>query len=523
MMPALANNLGDLSLGRVDSACEVLVDLRLADAPRHFSAGKLHDAISAFARGLVKAGVQPSERVAFLSANRWELLVGYFASMLMGAVAVPVNHKLPAETVAHIIMDSGAAIVFYDAARQPLVPEDRKSLGFDEHAGADFQRFLDPGEVAVYAPAPHDLAEILYTSGSTGAPKGVPLTHAGQTWALGEYLEESELPSFSRTTLIVAPMYHMNALFFTSSCLLNRIRCVLQPRFDAQDYVEAAVHYGCSMLSGVPTMFALAAALSPDVLPPGRDCVKSISMGSAPLPPSLLTQLKAVFPAAEISNGYGSTEAGPAIFGPHPAGLPKPPLSIGYPRRGIEWRLVDGDSPEQGRLQLQTPAMTAGYLNRPDASAEKFVDGWFDTGDILRRDDQGFMYFVARADDMFVSGGENIYPSQVEALLARHPAVQDVVVVGAPDDIKGTVPVAFVVPKAGAEPSELELRDHCLAVGPAYAHPRRILFIKRLPVGGTHKVDRKKLTEEATILMIAEGRSTAADGSSGHLAHTDAG
>jgi acyl-CoA synthetase (AMP-forming)/AMP-acid ligase II len=505
--PTLPNNLGDLLPESIDRACEVLVDLRVPDRPRHLSAGELRDATRAFARGLRDIGIAPGERVAFLSANRWELLVGYLGSMLLGAVAVPVNHKLPPATVAHVIADSGAAVVFFDAERAHLVPPDRQALGFDERGGELFRAFLRPGRIAAFNPPKHHLAEILYTSGSTGAPKGVPLTHAGQLWALGEYLEPGD-PAFADSTVVVAPMYHMNALFFASLSLLNGLRMVLMPAFDARRYLEAVTAYHCTTLSGVPTMFALMAALPPEERPAGLDSVRTISLGSAPLSDTLLAQVRGLFPNAEISNGYGSTEAGPAVFGPHPDGLPRPPLSIGYPRPGVDWRLVDGAGPEQGRLQLRTPALADGYLNRPEATEEKFVDGWFDTGDILRRDADGFMYFVGRADDMFVCGGENVYPAQVESLLGKHSAVRDAIVVGTPDDLKGAVPVAFVVLERQAAVSEAELRDHCLAGGPAYAHPRRIVFKSELPVGGTHKIDRRTLAEEAAALMAAEGRAT---------------
>lgn len=509
MKAPFPRNLGDLLPENIDSACEVLVDLRLPDRPRYLNAGELRDATRAFARGLRDIGITPGERVAFLSANRWELLVGYLGSMFLGAVAVPINHKLPAATVAHVIEDSGAAVVFFDAERASLAPADRQALGFDERGGELFQNFLRPGRIAVFDPPKHHLAEILYTSGSTGAPKGVPLTHAGQLWALGEYLQPDD-PAFADSTVVVAPMYHMNALFFASLSLLNGLRMVFMPAFDARRYLEAVTAYHCTTLSGVPTMFALMAALPGAERPAGLDIVRTISLGSAPLSDALLTQVGALFPNAEISNGYGSTEAGPAVFGPHPHGLPRPPLSIGYPRPGVDWRLVDGAGPGQGRLQLRTPALAEGYLNRPEATEEKFVDGWFDTGDILRRDADGFLYFVGRADDMFVCGGENVYPAQVEELLGTHPAVRNAIVVGAPDVLKGAVPVAFVVLKRQAAVSEAELRDHCLAGGPAYAHPRRIVFKSELPVGGTHKIDRRTLSEEAAALMAAEGRSTAA-------------
>jgi acyl-coenzyme A synthetase/AMP-(fatty) acid ligase len=144
---------------------------------------------------------------------------------------------------------------------------------------------------------------------------------------------------------------------------------------------------------------------------------------------------------------YGTTEAGAAIFGPHPKGLPRPPLSLGHPLQTIGFRLIDanGKPAREGILEVKTPAMTPGYINRPDATAKLFTrDGWLSTGDVIRQDNDGFCYFVRRADDMFVCGGENIYPAAVEEILENHPDVQQACVVPVPDELKGAKPIAFV-------------------------------------------------------------------------------
>lgn len=517
-------NLGDLVSAEANPLVEVLIDSRTGE-DKSFGARKLRELVQAFARGLVKRGLGPGSRVAFLSFNRWELVVGYLGTMYCGAIAVPLNHKLPGDIVAAILEDANAELVFYDRACATHVPSERPAIPFDGD-NTEFENFLQPGRMEPYNPTEEAVAEILYTSGSTGLPKGVPLTHVGQLWALSQYQDSTTGPAFGKSTLIVAPMYHMNALFFLSTCLLNQLRVVLLPTFDAQSFVDAAVKYRCSMLSGVPTMFALVAALRKDRLPTGRGCVETISVGSAPLSGSLLKQIKELFPKAEVSNGYGSTEAGPAIFGPHPDGLPKPPLSIGYLRTGVDAKIVEreeetnavteADMPgsdhkeRQGRLLLRTPAMAHGYLNREEATAEKFSGGWFDTGDIVRRDGNGFFYFLSRADDMFVCGGENIYPAQVESLLLRHNLVRDAVVVGVADHTKGMVPVAFVVLEDGERASEDMLKDHCLEHGPAYAHPRGVIIVEQLPVSGTHKIDRRTLGEQAEMYMLDRGRVSGA-------------
>ena len=186
---------------------------------------------------------------------------------------------------------------------------------------------------------------------------------------------------------------------------------------------------------------------------------------------------------------------GPVVFGPHPKGLPQPEMSVGYPHPKVELRLVDGDNREagQGVLEMKCPAVMNGYYNRPLVKPPFTTDGFYVTGDVFRRDEEGFHYFVGRTDDMFVSGGENIYPADVERMLERHPDIAQAAVVPIDDEIKGQKPVAFVVPKPGRSPSEGEIKRFALANAPAYAHPRFVWFTEELPLASTNKVDRGAL------------------------------
>ena len=483
----------------------VFIDLRDVEAPRSFTADEFDASIAAFASGLSSRGIGPGQRVGILSANRWEMLAAYLGTMTIGAVSVPINIKFARETIEHVISDAGIDLLFCDAERLRVAPADLQTVCFDDKGFDAFTR--ETGAVPAYEPAEADLAEILYTSGSTGLPKGVPLNHAGQLWALTKYLAPVAGDVATDRNLVVAPLYHMNALFYSTLSLANAMTIVSLPAFDARRYLDAVIRYECTYLSGVPTMFALLAALGDDAVSTDLSFVRHIGIGSAPLSESLLRQIHEMFPNASVSNGYGTTEAGPSVFGAHPDGIPTPAMSIGYPLPDIEWRLADGADGQEGVLEVRTGALATGYLNRPEADRERFRDGWFNTNDIMRRDEHGFFYFVSRADDMFVCGGENIFPGEVEALLNRHPDVQQSLVVGAPDDIKGTVPVAFVVPAPGSAPTEQAIRDFAIEHGPAYLHPRRVIFMDALPLGGTNKIDRRALEIRATELMIEAGRA----------------
>jgi acyl-CoA synthetase (AMP-forming)/AMP-acid ligase II len=194
------------------------------------------------------------------------------------------------------------------------------------------------------------------------------------------------------------------------------------------------------------------------------------------------------------------TEGGPVPLGPHPDGKPRPPGSIGFPYAGTEAKLIGGATADEGELVLKNPGVLLGYHNLPEETAKRVRDGWYYSGDICRRDAEGFYYFVGRTDDMFVCGGENIFPIEVETLLERHPAVHQAYVMPFEHEMKGQVPYAFVVPRPGLKVSEDELRQFALANGPAYQHPRRVFFLEQLPLAGTNKVDQQQLRRLAVSM-----------------------
>jgi long-chain acyl-CoA synthetase len=501
------HNLGDIQRLPAHGERSAFIDLRHEAGARRFSALEFDALCTAVGRGLLRRGVRPGARIGILAENRVEFIASYFGIMRMGAVAVPVNHKLPHSTIAHIFRDSEIEFAFSDAARRPLVPTGVPIVDLDGNDAQSFNAFLDPGPLQTYLPSPRDLAEILYTSGSTGVPKGVPLNHHGQLWAIGHYLEPLPDVAPQETTIVVAPLYHMNGLFNITVALAKRVEVISLPRFDARRFLETVAEYRCTILSGIPTMFALMVRQRDLIERLDFGSVREVTIGSAPLTDALLERVQELFPNAQIKNGFGTTEAGPAVFGPHPEGRSRPPLSLGYPYADVDCQLVDGPSPDHGVLALRTPALTQGYLNQPQATASRMRNGWYLTGDVMRRDEHGFYFFVGRADDMFICGGENIYPGEVEKLLERHAAVAQAIVVPAPDDIKGQIPIAFIVPRRGATPTAEEIKQYALSEGPVYAHPRFVEFVDVLPVSGTEKIDRASLTARAARIVRAAGRS----------------
>jgi long-chain acyl-CoA synthetase len=493
-------NLGKLTPKNVSPDKVALIDCLDVEQPNTYTQGQIDSLADACARGLLQKGLRRGDVVALLSANRAEFLVAYLGAMRAGLVAVPVNHKLAPETIAFILSDCGAKFAVVDAQRAPLLPGGLASVEMD---GPSWNEFLAFGEFDAVVPASDECAMILYTSGSTGRPKGVQLSHAGQLWALeARYRARS---SFDDERIIVAaPLFHMNALASCKFALSAGASLVLLPQFEAKTFLRAIGKFKVTWITSVPTMMAMVLREADELSRTETVGVRYVRMASAPATPHLYEAVQDAFPNAALAGGYGTTEAGPIVFGP--AGGRQLPIDggLGWPLADVEARLLDADGREvdEGELWLRTPANMLGYLNMPEKTREVLTaDGWYRTGDILRRDASGCFYFVGRADDMFNCGGENMYPGEVEHVIERMPEVMQACVVPVTDEIKGQKPVAFVVLRAGGGLTEAQVKDFVLANAPAYQHPRRVFFCDALPLAATNKIDRRALQRRAEDAM----------------------
>lgn len=493
-------NLGDLINRGADQTKVALIDLA-GGSPRHVSYGKLDALCMAVARGLVKRGLKRGDRVGILAANSTEYLATFFGAQRAGLIPVPVNWRFPPATVEYVLRDSGALLVLCDAQRLAAVPEGLPAIAF---GSTEWTALLDPGPFESIRPGQGEPAVFLYTSGSTGRPKGVILSHQSHLWVVEQRLAG---PDMSRERcLIAAPLYHMNGLALAQLASAAHITVVLMPQFDAAGYIRAISDHSVTWITGVPPMMAMLLQQREVLATADLSSVRHVRCGSAPVSPALLAAIRKAFPNAGFVNGYGTTEAGPVVFGTHPQGLPTPPLSVGYPHPAVELRLraPDGGLGDEGVLEQRCPAQMNGYWNRPDLKPPITADGYYITSDVFRRDAEGFHYVIGRADDMFISGGENIFPSEVEKVLETHPGVEQSAVIPVPDAIKGTKPVAFVVRHSGVELEESTLKAHALANAPAYMHPRHVWFLDSLPLAGTNKVDKAALTRWAQERLAAD-------------------
>lgn len=500
-----SGNLGDVFAAYGDSERIAVVDLYDENNPQEISFRELNARCDSVARGLTKAGLVKDDRVAIIALNRVEFVEVMFGAMRAGCVPVMINAKLPADQVQFIIADANARIVFCDPEFEELCAPESTRLIFGGTGENAYAAFLDPGPFETFRPGPTDIAEQPYTSGSTGRPKGVLLHHQGQRWEIAQLVSSRDMTA-EDCGVISAPLYHKNALLAVKSALAAGGRVVILARFDAAQYIRAIERYRLTMLTGVPTMYALILQQEELLNGTDRSSVRAISMGSAPASEVLLDNVQAAFPQARINLNYGITEGGPVLLSwKHPEGLERPRNTVGCALPDVEIRFTDGPDDNQGVLHTKNPGVMLGYHNLPDETVRCLKDGWLDTGDILRRDENGWLYFIGRADDMFVTGGENIYPGDVETMLERHPDIMQAVVVPAPNTLKAHVPHAFVVPKAGSTITEDEIKQHALDNAPAYAHPRRVFFTDALPLAGTNKIDRKLLKEQAADAARADG------------------
>jgi long-chain acyl-CoA synthetase len=458
-------NLGDLIRRDRDLDKIAIVDLG-GEVAREISYAHLDAMASGVARALCRRGLARGDRVAILSANRVEYLAAYYGIMRAGLVAVPVSFKFPRSTIHFILRDADAKLAFCDRLRAEDCPPDVASVHFGNDGNHGFDRFLDGGAFDAVVPRAREPAMFLYTSGSTGMPKGVVLSHQSHIWVVQARLTDDLA---RHRYLIAAPLYHMNALALAKLACAAHATIVLLPQFAAPAYIDAIGRYRCTWLTAVPPMIAMMLREKGLIARTDLSSVEFIRMGSAPVSQSLMEAIRSALPHVSVTNAYGTTEAGPVVFD------------------------ADNRDAQQGVLQMKCPALMNGYHNRPDVKPPFSADGFYVTGDVFRRDADGFHYFVGRSDDMFVSGGENIYPSDVERMLERHPDVAQAAVVPIDDDIKGQKPVAFVVSKPGRSPSADEIKRFALANAPAYAHPRFVWFVDELPLAATNKIDRALL------------------------------
>ena len=433
-------------------------------------------------------------RVAGLSRNGVELLALMLACFRIGAVFVPLNWRLSRRELAELLADCEASMVWTQAEFRPLL-DGGGTQCVDLEAG-----FGPPAAAPQPAPAPDDqLGMLLYTSGTSGRAKGVMLTLGNLRAASENFRSVADVRPQSGL-LCDAPMFHTIGLVAVCHTAVSvGARLYLSPVFDATTTVAriGAAEYGITHYFTVPQV-AQQLLQAPNFSADKVRGLRALFTGGAPLAASLIAAWARH--GVRLINGYGSSEAGTAIHMPldWPEAQRDKAGSIGLPVPHIEVSLHDHDGRavrqgDVGEIWLRGPSLTRGYWRRPEERARAFTDGWFRTGDAARRDDDGFYYIVDRWKDMYISGGENVYPAEVEQVIATLPGVAEVAVVGQPDAQWGEVGEAFIVTAPGVQLVAEDVIRHVRAQLATYKAPRRVQFVAALPRTGSGKVRKADL------------------------------
>jgi fatty-acyl-CoA synthase len=472
---------------------------------RRFTYRELDCRAAAMARFWTTAlGLVKGDRAAILSENRVEYVDAFFAAGKTGVVLAPLSTRLSAPELASVIADAAPRVVLYSrtcadltAAVRPLAPLSTWQLIDD--LPLDGERAFTP----VWC-GPEDLWCLLYTSGTTGRPKGVMLPHRMILWngyntvASWQLRDDDIAPIFT-------PMYHAGglAVFLTPLFVIGGT-VVLHERFDPSEVWRWIARERATLLFGVPTTFKMLRE-TPEFDSTDLASVRWSISGGAPLPRYLIDEYRAR--GLVFKQGYGLTEAGVNCFGMTGEDAARKAGSIGKPMLFAEATLRDSEgrevaAGETGELWLRGPHVSRGFWNQPEATAAAIdCGGWLHTGDLAHRDAEGFYYIDGRIKDMFITGGLNVYPAEIENLLIEHPAIRDAAVLGIPDAKWGESGVAFVVPRPGSAPSETEILDFLEARLARYKLPRAIYFRDSLPRTPYGKVIKPELRKWALKLQ----------------------
>ena len=470
--------------------------------------GSMREQVGALRGGLVGLGLEPGDRVAIIAANNWYFVVSYLAVLGAGCVAVPLNPTSPGPELTGELAAVGArAVITGPSAKTTLASINRSAVPTLEHViasnGGELVGAVALDDLLASAPSPlvertdDDLAVLIFTSGTAGSPKAAMLTHGN---LLANLHQCQDHPGRAQTAEDVAfavlPFFHIFGLnVVLGLTLLAGATAVAIERFDPQSGIETIANHGVTVISGAPTMWAAWAGL-PGVPSDAFARVRLATSGAARLDPQVERTMEERF-GLEVSEGYGLTEASPVVSSGH--GLDAPAGSIGVPLPRLGVRLVDPDGQDAlvgdpGEVWVKGPNVFAGYWQDPVATAEALTpDGWLRTGDVAVVDDDGFLFLVDRAKDLIIVSGFNVYPAEVEDVIAKHPAVVQVAVVGVPHPHSGEAVKAYVVVGADVSVDEDDIIAHCEAHLARYKCPQKVMFVDELPQSANGKVLRKLL------------------------------
>jgi long-chain acyl-CoA synthetase len=475
------------------------------------SLAALNEAANRVAHALQSLGVGAGEPVSVFSPNCPELYYAWFGIAKAGAVFNPINALFKAEEAAYVVNHAGSRLLIAHPTLLAAVDEMRPSLGAVEHlivlgegpspTLAELMAAAPSGDPPAERPSPEDLAAIVYTSGTTGRPKGAMLTHGNYAWDTAAACDALPVLPGDRLGLIL-PLFHVNAQVTTLVQLYVGGSIALFPRFSPTDFWQRVERYQPTTFSAVPTILAMLLS-APGAGSHDTSSLRYVICGAAALSAELAHRFEQTS-GLKILEGYGLTE-GTCVSSVNSFWLPRKIGSIGLPLRGQRMRVVDCDlrqlpAGEIGEIVLSGANVMQGYYRDPEATARTIVDGWLRTGDAGYMDDEGYFFIVDRIKDMIIRGGENVYPREVEEVLYAHPAVAEAAVVGEPDPLWGETVKAMVTLREGVRAAPNEISAFCRERLADFKVPSGVeILAQPMPKTATGKIDKKALRAGASV------------------------
>jgi len=483
----------------------------VVDGDRRLSYRELNRRVNRLANALLELGLRNGDRMAILSYNRVEFIEVIMAAAKLGLILVPLNWRLTAAELAYILNDSGAETLLYDTGLVELVAGVREitSLkqvvaiaGRNQANGHAYDALLSGQSGSEPMPdiipdldTPHI---IMYTAGTTGQPKGAILSQGASFWNVLNLNQAMDFTSQDRN-LVVLPMFHIGGIgLFTLPMLYDGGTVIIQPAFDPVQTLTLLKQEDITLFFGVPAIF-LALIQHPQFDAAAFSRVRVVMSGGAPLPASLVRQYHEA--GIALQQGFGMSEAAPSIATLEKDLALEKAGSIGKAVFHLDVRIVDDEmrelvEGEVGELVLRGPNLLQGYWNRAEATRDAFSGDWFHTGDLARMDSDGCLYIVERKKDMFISGGENVYPAEVENAIYELPQIAETAVIGVRDQKWGEVGRAVVVLKEGQDLTDEAIVAHLQGRLARYKIPKQVVFMKQLPRNAAGKVLKNVLRAE---------------------------
>ncbi len=458
--------------------------------------GELHNAGEQLSQFLTQEkGIAKGDRIAVISDFGLAYFVLFAAAQKLGFVLVPINERLAAREVAFLLGNCEPSLLVYEEKHATLAKESNAELNIDTSSNEDIMNWCQ-GNLNIDlpdGPTEEDPVFILYTSGTTGFPKGALYTHKMMMWNSLNTALRLNVTAFDHTLMVMPPFHTGGWNVLTTPFLHFGASVTVLPKFEADEVLQLLESEGSTLFMAVPTMVRML-AYSPLFDSAKLDKLRYFIVGGEALPIPLIEKYAAK--NVMIRQGYGLTEVGTNVTSLAAEDAIRKRGSIGFPNFYIETRLVKEDGEEAstneiGELWLKGPVVTPGYWKNPEATAKSLENGWFKTGDLLRKDEEGYLYVVDRIKNMFISGGENVYPAEVEKYLASHPSISEVAVVGIADDKWGEVGKAIIVSTDNL--SGEELKAFCVKGLAKFKVPKQFVFLDALPKTDSGKIDRKGL------------------------------